>query len=344
MAEINNGDFGEGVTVGVVNEMLVGLIDKYTKLDGNKDKETIKAISNKVGELLGGHSGGAIAESATKNNLFEHYEKMLKGDAKEAFLQAVKECNTKEELYALGENYLQYLLLSNGLKAKDGYIYKPVVWTYSDGTKAVVIAEVKLSEDGSFAKDDNGNTYVLDNNNNLVPKSINWNAFEKSKEYFDLTPENIKNSPLLDIGKDVAVTYVDGTAGKMIADAIKETYTLSKVPAPPLGPAGEVTVKVNTTSTGNVVLKNVSKVGALTIVSVAYDVYIDYQDFGGFNEKFAEAAMVDIGKNAIVIGGGAVATYLGAPIIAVALVGGGVMYFVNRNFIAPYKNELKEKD
>lgn len=53
MAEINDGKFGDGLTVGAVNEMLIGF------LDANKEKlklsdSSIKAISNKVGQMLGG--------------------------------------------------------------------------------------------------------------------------------------------------------------------------------------------------------------------------------------------------------------------------------------------------
>ena len=78
------------------------------------------------------------------------------------------------------------------------------------------------------------------------------------------------------------------------------------------------------------------------LCQTTYDVYVDYQTFGGFNEKFAMAAGADIGTTVVLALGGGAAVSLGAPVIAVSIVGGGVAYLVNKEVIKPWKEGLKQ--
>ncbi len=86
MADINGGKFGEGLTVGAINEILIGQLSKLTKKDEKgKDvpllsSEQMRWISALVGagvsETVGGNAGqgGSIADSGTANNNLSHEE------------------------------------------------------------------------------------------------------------------------------------------------------------------------------------------------------------------------------------------------------------------------------
>ena len=117
---------------------------------------------------------------------------------------------------------------------------------------------------------------------------------------------------------------------------------MGKVPAPNLGPAGTITVKVDTTPGGTIALKGVSKVfgGVISVGQMTYDIYTDYETFG-LSKNFVKAAGADIG---LVVGisvvGGVVAS-AEISVYAIALVGGGIAYAVNRCCISPWKETLK---
>ncbi|HIU64096.1 MAG TPA: hemagglutinin repeat-containing protein [Candidatus Avacidaminococcus intestinavium] len=92
-SEIGGGKFGEGISVGVVNEMVISVLLKNAKTLGLSEQD-IKLISNKLGQAIGGHSGGAIAESATTHNAMQHLnivQDILKHVIKEGMLDSLEE-------------------------------------------------------------------------------------------------------------------------------------------------------------------------------------------------------------------------------------------------------------
>ena len=68
--------------------------------------------------------------------------------------------------------------------------------------------------------------------------------------------------------------------------------------------------------------------------------YVDYETFGS-TENFAKAATADIGKAVALTFVGGVAVSYGAPVYAVALVGGGVAYLVDKKWVNPWKESLQ---
>jgi hypothetical protein len=81
MAEINGGKFGDGLTVGAINEIVVGMLDR-SKEETKLTKEEILWISNILGKALGGSQGQGIAGSATQNNWLSHEQKLALEEAK----------------------------------------------------------------------------------------------------------------------------------------------------------------------------------------------------------------------------------------------------------------------
>ena len=71
--------------------------------------------------------------------------------------------------------------------------------------------------------------------------------------------------------------------------------------------------------------------------------YVDYQTFGS-TENFVKAAGADIGVMAIAAVGAGVAVSFGAPVIVVTLIGGGIVYYVNQEYINPWKNSLENEE
>lgn len=128
-------------------------------------------------------------------------------------------------------------------------------------------------------------------------------------------------------------------------DNLKETFTTAEKPFPGLGPATTVTVAVDTTPKGVVALKGVSKVfgGVVSLGQTTYDVYVDYQTFGA-SENFLKTAGVDVGITAITAVGAGAAVSFGAPVIAVTLGSGYIVYLVNENLINPWKMSLENEE
>ena len=79
MAEINGGNFGDGLTTGAINEMLIGMLDRHGEELG-LTTDQIRWMSALVGGAISESTGGSfgqgagIADSATRNNFLEHYE------------------------------------------------------------------------------------------------------------------------------------------------------------------------------------------------------------------------------------------------------------------------------
>jgi Possible hemagglutinin (DUF637). len=71
MAEFNGGNFGEGMTVAAINKLLITKLSELEDEKGNKliDGTELRWISGLLGLALDGEEGGAIADSATRNNL-----------------------------------------------------------------------------------------------------------------------------------------------------------------------------------------------------------------------------------------------------------------------------------
>ena len=81
MAEINGGKFGEGLTTGAINEMIIGVIADHQKdlgLTGADARWLSALIGGAVSEGMGGSvgQGAGIADSATKNNFVDHFVNM----------------------------------------------------------------------------------------------------------------------------------------------------------------------------------------------------------------------------------------------------------------------------
>ena len=70
---------------------------------------------------------------------------------------------------------------------------------------------------------------------------------------------------------------------------------------------------------------------------------MDYATFGS-TANFAKAAGADIGTTIVVAAGSAAAVSLGAPVIAVSILGGVVVYFVNKECINPWKNSFETEE
>jgi hypothetical protein len=68
MAEINGGKFGDGLTVGAINEIVIAEIIKNTDLSA----EEARWFSAMLGYGLDDPQGAAIADSATRNNAYQH--------------------------------------------------------------------------------------------------------------------------------------------------------------------------------------------------------------------------------------------------------------------------------
>ncbi len=110
MTDINSEKFVEGLTVGAINEILIGQLSKLTKKDEKgKDvpllsSEQMRWISAIVGgvvsEATGGNAGqgGSIADSATANNFLKH-EGIYKNNLSEAeaYEKDLADCGTDEK-------------------------------------------------------------------------------------------------------------------------------------------------------------------------------------------------------------------------------------------------------
>ncbi len=147
----------------------------------------------------------------------------------------------------------------------------------------------------------------------------------------------------MNIGKDVVFSSIEGAVGKQFVDKLSYTYKLGNMSAKNFGPASNLIVKVGTTPTSTLVLKNVYKVGGpMTVLGVGYDVYANYDTFGYDKDKFMQANLADGLKHGSAVIAGGVASTLGAPVMLAAVVGVGVYYWVDANFTTPYKENLQK--
>ena len=98
MAEINGGYFGDGLTTAMINKILIDQLVKNKLVDGAE----LRWISGLLGVALDDGEGGAIADSATRNNErlseeeWKDYQMRVAAD-----IQGVKVPETEEEREAL---------------------------------------------------------------------------------------------------------------------------------------------------------------------------------------------------------------------------------------------------
>ncbi len=112
MAEINGGKFGEGLTNGAINEMIIGLIANHQKdlgLTGADTRWISALIGGAISEGLGGSfgQGAGIADSATKNNYLSHKQKEEK-------LKHIDACGDNIDCKNIWEEYYYKLDHSQG--------------------------------------------------------------------------------------------------------------------------------------------------------------------------------------------------------------------------------------
>ncbi len=124
MAEINGGKFGEGLTNGAINEMIIGLIANHQKdlgLTGADTRWISALIGGAISEGMGGSfgQGAGITDSATKNNYLTHKQQV-------DWHNAISLCETtecKDELTAyyneLDSRQTEWLISRLGLSEED---------------------------------------------------------------------------------------------------------------------------------------------------------------------------------------------------------------------------------
>jgi filamentous hemagglutinin len=105
IAEINGGKFGDGLTVGAVNELVIGMLDRSKEKTG-LTKEEILWITNLLGKAVGGSEGQGIAGSATGNNYLSHRQQ-TEWQEKIADCQGNKDCIDRWNAYFIHLDLIQ---------------------------------------------------------------------------------------------------------------------------------------------------------------------------------------------------------------------------------------------
>ena len=205
-----------------------------------------------------------------------------------------------------------------------------------DSSGKIVVSTV--NEDSNVS-----NLVYYDNGSvNQQAQFVGW--WDDVKEYINEKFDSAKRYAYeqFEFLKAEGESLADTALGILVIDKMKNTFSIFKQTAPSLGPAGTIEVAVDTTPGSVIALKGVSKVfgGVISLGQTTYDVYVDYRTFGA-TANFAKVASVDIGTTVVVAVGSAGAVSLGAPVIAVAVVGGGIIYYINRKYINPWKNSLE---
>ncbi|BBB90442.1 hemagglutinin repeat-containing protein [Methylomusa anaerophila] len=323
MAQLGGGSFASGAAGAAFNQIVMNELAKI------KDSAAMQWASVIVGavaaKVVGGNAqtGASVAASETKNNWLNHRqqaelaEKLSKATSDEERLKILEEYKALSQI-----NILSGVDPDTGLPVPrdpvSGQAYEAI-----EPELLKVLNDLNLP--GSFGIIN----YNVDNsglNNNLA----------RARNFIHYGNET------LELGKNVGESLVDTAAGELIINQLRTSFTIGKVSAPRLGPATTLEIVVDTTPGSTIALKGVSKVlgGVVALGQTTYDVYLDYKTFGGLNEKFAMAAGADIGTTAVLALGGGAAVSLGAPVIAVSIVGGGVAYLVNKEVIKPWKEGL----
>ncbi len=208
---------------------------------------------------------------------------------------------------------------------------------------------VSLNADGSGYSDAGISNGRQNNDSNGETKEIavqgeNYGGKGAGQDISAVVKGYFKNNPeSTNLALNMGISLGDAAINEKIVSQLPETFKLAKIPIKELGPAATIEVALNTTSTSTVILKNVYKYGGvLTIAGTAYDVYLDYEENGGLNKGFAVDAAIDISKTVVITAAGSAAVAAGAPLVAVALVGGGVAYVVDKNSAKEFAKGWKE--
>lgn len=291
--------------------MLIGFLDKNREKLSLTDS-SIEKISSKVGELLGGHSGGAIAESATENNYLTHTQK-------EERKQKLKDCGSDQNCKDKWNLYFDELdRLQDGWLLGLGMIDESMAESQTD----------KLYESGYW-----GSKGLIRPDSEYYNENTNYNAIK-----------SVVDNPGIEIGKSVLISAADYELGKTILGNVEKSYSLGEVVASNLGPAGTLTVPVDTTSTLKTTGRYVYKVtgGAASTILVGYDLYLDYDVFGP-SKEFAGAALADLSAATILtIGSAKLSQKTNMPGYAIVIGGSIIGYFVNKDILNPFKEILKK--
>lgn len=156
--------------------------------------------------------------------------------------------------------------------------------------------------------------------------------------------KSVVDNPGIEIGKSVLISAADYELGKTILGNVEKSYSLGEVVASNLGPAGTLTVPVDTTSTLKTTGRYVYKVtgGAASTILVGYDLYLDYDVFGP-SKEFAGAALADLSAATILtIGSAKLSQKTNMPGYAIVIGGSIIGYFVNKDILNPFKEILKK--
>ncbi|WP_196598683.1 hypothetical protein, partial [Pectinatus frisingensis] len=171
--------------------------------------------------LSDGNEGAAIAQSGTKNNIYEHYDKYIVKKALAEFKMKEAQClGDVKQLLKLGQEYLPYIIKAADLKPTDGYKFIPIVEQGS-----LMIAEVKLdvNEQGKLDKDNMGRIYVLNNDGTTAPMFMTWVDLN-DRNFFDGLNDGLagESSQLIDGVKEMLEHPIDTV--KSLSGLISDIY------------------------------------------------------------------------------------------------------------------------
>ncbi len=325
MSQLGGGSFTSGAMGAAVNEAVQKALAEKFKDNPAMHQWASAVLGAAAAKVVGGNAqtGASTAASGTKNNWLNHRqqvelaEKLSKATSDEERLKILKEYEILNQI-----NIMSGVDPDTGLPVPRD----PVTGQAYEIIEPDLLNELnKLKMPGSFGTVNFG----VDNsglNNNLA----------RAREFLHHGNETLV------VGKNVGESLVDAAAGKLIIDQLRTSFTIGKVSAPSLGPAATLEIRVDTTPKSTIILKNVAKVagGVVAVGQTSYDVYVDYKTFG-LTKNFALAASADVATTVVVGIGSSIAVSAGAPVIAVAVIGGGVVYLVNKEKINPWKDTLK---
>jgi len=111
VAEINNGNFGDGLTAATISELVISQLAaqmaKYKKETGKDlySKDELMAIATAIGLLVDGREGAAITISGLLNNLIQH-----------GVSWEITRSDIKEKYSNLTDDEIEYIYLTAGFK------------------------------------------------------------------------------------------------------------------------------------------------------------------------------------------------------------------------------------
>jgi hypothetical protein len=270
------------------------------------------ALGAAVGKIVGGDAqvGASVAASETKNNWLTHAQQ-------KELAKALKAAKSNEEILQI---LTAYKKLSEANISTFGEREEVIEKELQD-----VLNDLGLP---LFSVDNTG----LNNNLSRAQDRL------------------ITKLGVLSYGKGVAITFADEALGELYIDKLRTSYTIGTGSARTFGPATTVQIRVGTTPTSTIVLKNVRQWsgGVVAVGASFYEVWTDYETFGASKEFVMATGANAVEVVAVAKTGAAATNFLaggigrGNAIVIVALVGGGILYYINSEYIEPWKEEMKE--